>query len=349
MATTVYDIARAAGVGRTTVLRALWDKDDISPETKARIKKIAAEMKYRPNNIARSLVMGHSTVVGVVVSPSIIPSSYKTVELFERNLREAGYSMLYASSGGHAGGEARCLEQLQQNRVAGMIVIPASNSPDMKVYQELVDSGVKLVIVARCVEGLKVPQIIGDDYRAARLATEHLISLGHSNIAYLTIPQTSYAGRERIRGFRDAMYTAGLKVSDSVIVETQFGEESGEMEMARLLERDEPPTAVITRHDMVAVGAMRAISAAGLSVPKDISLVGNGDMWCCDILSVPLTTVHYPIQETAKLAVARLLDMLDDIPVEPKTEVLSVELVVRMSSGPMCSRSDLGRPLQKKL
>ncbi|MHB9036531.1 MAG: LacI family DNA-binding transcriptional regulator [Armatimonadota bacterium] len=334
MATTVYDIARAAGVGRTTVLRALWDKNDISPETKARIKKIAAEMKYRPNHIARSLVMGQSTVVGVIASPSIILSSYKTVELFEKNLREAGYSMLFASSGGHASGEGRCLEQLQQNRVAGLIVIPASNSANLNLYQELLDSGVKMVIVARQVEGLKAPQIIGDDYRAARLATEHLISLGHRHIAYLAIPLTSYAGRERIRGFRDAMRNAGLEVKDSTIVETQFGEAAGEMEMARLLARKVPVTAVITRHDIVAVGAMRAVFAAGLSVPEDISLVGNGDIWCGDILNVPLTTVHYHLEETAKMAVARLLDMLDDIPVEPRTEVLGVELVVRMSSGP---------------
>ncbi|MCL5102885.1 MAG: LacI family transcriptional regulator [Armatimonadetes bacterium] len=338
MATTVYDIARAAGVGRTTVLRALWDKDDISPETKARIKKLAAEMKYRPNHIARSLVMGHSNFVGVMATPSVFPSSYGTIELIESALRDADYSMLLSSSGGHPGGERRVLEQLVANRVAGIIAIPASNSADPEVYQELIDSGVKMVTLDRCVEGLKAPQVIGDDYRAARLATEHLISLGHKSIVYLAIPLTSYAGRERARGFQDAMSEAGIRITSSSMVETQFGEEFGFAAVRELLKRKTPPTAIVARHDIVAAGVIRAIYAAGLSIPDDISLVGNGDIWCSDILRVPLTTVRHPIQDMARKAISKLLSMLSGESVDSAIEVLGVEFVTRMSTAPPRSR-----------
>ena len=334
MATTVYDIARAAGVGRTTVLRALWDKDDISPETKARIKKIAADMKYRPNHIARSLVMGHSNLVGVMATPSIFPTSFATIETIENELRDAGYSMLLSSSGGNPEGEHRSLEQFADNRVAGVIAIPASYSAQPEVYQELLESGVKLVIVDRCVEGVDALQIIGDDYRAAQIATQHLISLGHKRIVYLAIPEVSYAGRERARGFRDAMLEAGLEVTASSVIETQFGEEYGAAAMEDLLKRENPPTAILARHDIVASGVIRAAYRAGLSIPEDMSLVGNGDIWCSDILRVPLTTVRHPIQEMTAKALEKLLAMLAGQSVSPTVEVVGVELVVRMSTAP---------------
>lgn len=334
MGATVRDIARAAGVGRTTVLRALWDRDRISPETKARIKEIAAEMKYRPNFIARSLVSGQSTVVGVMATPSILAASYRTIELIETSLREAGYSMMLSTTGGTPGGERSSLQQLMQVCVAGLIAIPSSNSAEPEVYQELVDEGAKMVVLDRCVEGVSAPQIIGDDYRAGRLATEHLIGLGHKRIVHLAIPQTSYAGRERARGFKDAMRQAGLRVTSSSIIETPFGEEQGASVMAQLLKLKDRPSAVLARHDIVAVGAMRAICAAGLSIPEDISLVGNGDIWCGDVLTAPLTTIYYPTELMTGLAVETLLDMLAGVSVRPKTTVLGVDLVVRSSSAP---------------
>jgi LacI family transcriptional regulator len=332
MATTVYDIARAAGVGRTTVLRALWDKDDISPETKARIKKIAAEMNYHPNHIARSLVMGQSNFVGVLTTPSIMVMSHFILELIENSLRDAGYSVLFYTSGGQPEGERRCLDQLIQNRVAGIIAIPGSNSAEAQAYQEVIDTGVKLVTIDRTVEGLETPQVIGDDYRAALLATEHLVSLGHERISYLAIPRTCHAGRERARGFMDAMTAAGLSVEKDAIIETPFSESCGEEVTAGLLRGKRPPTAILARHDIVAAGAIRAISKAGLSIPDDISLVGNGNIWCSDILKVPLTTVRHPIEQMTRIAIDSLLAMLSNQEVEKKTTVLPVELVLRSST-----------------
>ena len=291
-------------------------------------------MKYRPNHIARSLVMGHSNMVGVMATPSVFPTSYSTIELIESELRDADYSMLLSSSGGHPGGERRALEQLVGNRVAGVIAIPASHGADPEVYQELLESGVKVVIINRCVEGLKAPQVIGDDYRAAKVATEHLISLGHKRIVYLAIPQTSYSGRERIRGFGDAMSEAGLRVTASSIIETQFGEEFGSAATEELLKWKNPPTAILARHDIVAAGVIRAVYANGLSIPEDISVVGNGDIWCSDILRVPLTTVRHPIMDMARNALRKLLAMLSGASVEPTVEVLGVELTMRMSTAP---------------
>ena len=334
MATTVYDIARVAGVSRTTVLRALWDKHDISPNTKARIKKLAVEMDYRPNPIARSLVSGHSSFVGVMANPNIIAAVPATMEITEKILREAGYSMFFTTSGGQPGGESVCLDQLMHNRVAGIVAIPSSNVAEQDHYQSVLDSGVQIVVLDRCLPGLKVPQFVGDDYSAARVAAEHLISLGHKRIAHLAIPQTSHAGRERAKGFEDAMQEAGLRTNPAWVVETLLQDEHGASAMAQLLKRKDPPTAVIARHDITAVGAMRTIRAAGMSVPEDISVVGGGDIWCGDMLTVPLTTVHHPFERMTGLATKALLDMLTGVYVEPEITVLEVNLVVRSSSAP---------------
>ena len=143
MATTVYDIARAAGVGRTTVLRALWDKEHINPETKARIKKIAAEMNYRPNFIARSLVQGRSRFIGVLVTPSIFPSSPGTVDVSRRC---AGGLQHAVWPGGYPGGEARA----QAWRDAGWRGHRGACVQHLNpMLPAVVESGVSMVVIDR--------------------------------------------------------------------------------------------------------------------------------------------------------------------------------------------------------
>lgn len=335
MAVTVYDIARAAGVGRTTVLRALWDKDEINPKTKERIKRIAAEMNYRPNYIARSLVSGKSDFIGVLVTPSTFTVAPDTIPIVELALRETGYTMLLESSGGYPAGERFSLQRMAQFRAAGVIAVPTSASAtDKGFYQELLDTGVKLAVIDRYVEGIKCPQVVGNDYRSGYLAAEHLASIGHTRIAYLAIPEASYSGRERLRGVREAMAQAGLTIPSSSIITVQPTADDGEEAMMELLKSDTPPTAVIARHDIVAIGVMRAIAHAGLSIPGDISLVGNGNIWFSDALMVPLTTVSHPTEKMAQIAIRKLLDMVSGIDVEPTTEVLDVEFILRSSTAP---------------
>lgn len=331
MSVTIDDIARLSGVGRTTVFRALKGKDRISPETRAKIQKIAEELNYRPNPMATGLAKGTTNFVGILATPSIIPVFQAVLEPIDNLLREAGYNILLQTSSGRPEDEHLSLEQLMHQRVAGLIVHPSSTHASPEIYQELVESGVKLVIIDRYIEGVHAPQIVGDDYNAAYLATKYLISLGHRDIVHMAIPMTSYAGQERDRGFRTAMTEAGIPVIASSVVETRMGSEHGEQVMAKILKRKKVPTAILARQDVVAIGAMRAIYAAGLSIPDDISIVGNGDFWCDDMLRVSLTTVQHPVEQMANLAAQHLLDMLSGKSIEPSTTVLDVQLIVRGS------------------
>jgi len=181
---------------------------------------------------------------------------------------------------------------------------------------------------------LAAPQITGDNYKAGRLGAEHLIQLGHRRIAYLGIPTISTVGRQRARGVREAFEEAGVFVPDELFREVTFNETAAEECTAEILGLPERPTALLVRHDVIARGAMRAVEAAGLAIPQDISIVGNGDILGSDMFRVPLTTVRFPARQMADFCVHTLLKMLAGEDVEPETAIFDVELVVRASTAP---------------
>ncbi|MBI2843420.1 MAG: LacI family DNA-binding transcriptional regulator [Armatimonadetes bacterium] len=334
MASTVDDIARAAGVSRTTVLRALSGVGRINSGTKERIRRIAAEMNYRPNWIARSLVHGRSEFIGVIASATMLNAHGQYFQLIEDVLRHAGYSVLFSTSRGKADLERICIESLIEKRVAGALIAPGSFNADPQSYRNLLSMGIKLVLFDRDIKDLNVPQYVYNPYQTARVATEYLISMGHQRIVHLAIPEDSRFGRERGRGFRDALAAAGIQVDASSTVETEFSEVSAFEIMTSILRREDIPTALVCRHDIVAIGALRAILAAGLSVPENISVIGVGDIWPGDMFRVPLTTVRLPIEPAFTQATRALLDLLDGKPVETGITHLDVELIIRSSCAP---------------
>lgn len=335
MASTIVDIAKRAGVGESTVVRALRGKGYVSPDTRAKIMKAAEELNYQPNHIARSLVLGKSDLIGIVASSGDIQTFGPSLESIDRGIREAGYSMLfYVSTSAVKDSEMNIFREIIGKRVAGAVIIPSSLTSDPKPYRMLLENGIKLVITDRCIPGIETPQLVFDHYASARMAAEHLISLGHKKIAYLGIPQTSYVGTERKRGFDEALKCAGIKPSDSVFMETDYTERAGYENTKKLLEDKNRPTAIIARHDIVAVGVMEALFDAGISIPGDISLMGQGDTNFSHALRVPLTTTHNPNDRLAEEGVKTLIDMLSGREVENATRMLDVNLVVRSSTAP---------------
>jgi LacI family transcriptional regulator len=337
MGCTVNDLARVAGVGRSTVLRALSGRPDVSAETRERIKALAINMRYRPNYIARSLTQGRTNLVGVLSKPSIYYASHSVIDAVESGLRKGGYSTLLFISSNENSTDESVVEQLLKNRVDGVIAVPGSMTLPT-TYHELVDAGVKLVTLDGLIDDLAAPQIIGDNYKAGRQATEHLIAFGHRRIAYLGIPQISNVGRERARGVRDAFQEGGIPIEPQFFKEIDFSETIAEKCTADLLLSPLRPTALLVRHDVLARGAMRAVLNAGLSIPEDISIVGNGDILGSDMFRVPLTTVRFPAQQMADFCVRTLLEMLSGRDVESKTTVFDVELVVRSSTARVAKR-----------
>lgn len=334
MGVTSADIARALGLNKATVCRVLRGGGRASAETQEKIRQMAQQMNYRPNELARSLSCGRSQAIGVLASPSIMPAFHLLIDPIEKALSERGHLMLFARPSKSEAGVRMALDQLTANRVPGIIAVLSPSDQETAAFHDIVAQNVKLVVVNEPVSGLAIPQIVCDDYKSVRIATQHLISLGHRRIVYLAIPLTSERSRERARGFLDAMKEAGIPAGTSSIVDTDFSEESGARVMSRLLKRKNPPTAVVARQDIVALGAMDAVFSAGLSVPRDVSIVGIGDILRSNALRVPLTTMHYPFEEMASRGAKMLLRMLDGVAVAPRTEIVDVRLILRSSTAP---------------
>ena len=337
MAVTITDIARELGVGTITVSRALRGEGYVSSEKKTLILAKAKEMGYKRNDIARSLVLGKTKLIGFMVTFNLA-ALQTVVAPIERDLREAGYPVLLHSPADTPEAQTLCLDQFLQNRVAGAIVFPGVSTSDISPYKRLIDDGTKLVILDRPLEKLQTPQIVVDNYQISKIATEHLISLGHRNIVHLAMPDTSEAGMARNNGYIDAMHNAGIPVKMSSIVKTELSEQDGAKAIAEILKRKNRPTAIIARHDLVAFGAMRAIYSAGLSIPHDISIVGTGNIWDTNVFKVRLTTVHYSSHWMAHKGAQILLDMLNGSNIEPKTYVTKAKLVVRESTSQILSK-----------
>lgn len=170
-AVTLTDIARAAGVGRTTVLRALQDRPDVSPQTRARVCQVAAQLRYRPNALARSLITGKSHMVGVLATPNLNAEFSEIILPVERALAAAGYAMLYCSTDARPETEARYLEQLADMCVDGVLAYPDQQHAPVQAYADLLAAEIPLVVLYQQLDGLPAPQVVIDYHQATCLAT----------------------------------------------------------------------------------------------------------------------------------------------------------------------------------
>lgn len=343
MATTIDDIARVAGVSRATVARALSGKYGASSATAERIREIAKQLNYRPNYAARTLAVGKSRTIVVVATSSMVSALQSVLESVESRLLESGYATLVYTLSGEASSEKACLQQLVYDRVAGVIAVPGSDLHDPASYRELASADIKVVLTNAVVPDLDAPQIVADYYDITRKVALYLVSLGHTSIAYLAPTRPSWLREERLRGFRDAMLESEAGLSEDMVVEVPYDQAEAAQVMAGLLRRDYPPTAVMAYHDVVALGCMQAVFAAGLTVPDDVSIFGDGDIWCNSLLRVPLSSVRYAWVDMLAEGTNVLLDMLSGVEVEHSTRVFPAELVARSSCAPPKSLPGYGK------
>ena len=247
---TIQDIASKLGLSAMTVSRALRGHAEVSEATRQKVLDCAAELNYVPNRWARSLVTNKSFMIGIVI-PDISHTFFAEITRgVEETLDPEGYDLLLCHSRGDPEREKSEIDVLVGSRVDGLIV--ASPSPD------------------------RLAELL-DDARAGRIATEHLIALGHSRIGHISGPRVSPA-LLREQGYRDALRDNGISVQERWTAQGKFTRQSGRDAMRRLLALESRPTAIFTANDPMAIGAVEVCREAGLSVPGDISIVGAGDI-----------------------------------------------------------------------
>ena len=329
------DIAEAVGVSIVTVSKALRHHPDIAVETRQRILDRVKALNYRPNLMARSLVTGHSELIGLVVPDLVHPFFGEIAKALSAQLRQKNFFLIVSSSDGDPALEQAEIEHLLAYRLDALVV--ASCQPNPANLARIAEHGTPLVLLDRSFPSLDVHFVGADDYRMGVLATEHLIASGRTRIAHIRGPGNS-VGNNRLRGFVDTMKAQGLAIPDGYISAKPPDanpRKNGRVAMNRLLALKLRPQAVFCFNDALALGAMECALAAGVHVPRDLAIIGCGNYHFDDTLRVPLTSVDQGSAAMGRRLAQLVLDIVASKGKLPTTRiVLRPKVVVRDSTPP---------------
>jgi LacI family transcriptional regulator len=331
--TTMKRIAGELGVSITTVSKVLNNRADISDATRSRVLAKVEELGYQRNAVARSLSLRRTHTLGIVI-PDLMHSFFvEIIAGIEPVASVRGYGLLLCSSAEDLRKERAELEMLRGRQVDGVVLASTYGSGNTDMLQDLVKHGTTLVMIDRDDHpSVKCHRVLTDDKRVGDLAASHLLELGRRAVAHIAGPPIVHAKR-RERGWRDALERSGVAPRDAWLAPGGFMESDGYRAMKRLLTVKPRVDAVFAANDPSAIGAMKAIWEAGLSVPDDIAVVGVGDIALGDLLRVPLTTVGWSRQDQGRHAAELLLNGLDLDEDIPQRIVIPPRLIVRESSG----------------
>ena len=311
---TIGMVAKAAGVSASTISRILNGTAVVSELKTHAVEKAIAELGFVPNPVARGLAGGRTLSVGVVAQVMDSPFYGAALRGIEDVLDPAGYSPLFVSGHWDATNEARCIDVLRSRRVDGIIVLTG----------RLTDQALKacarslpLVVTGRPLKGPGLFALDFDNFVGGRIATEHLILLGHRRIAFVMGDPKHPDASERLRGYRAALEAASIDYEPALVVPGEYNEVSGLLAVNRLLETQQQFTAIFAANDQMALGAALALHRRSLRVPEDISLVGFDDLPTSQYAIPPLSTVRHPAYDIGRLAASAMLQLLGgDKPIE---------------------------------
>lgn len=332
---TIKEIAKALNLSTMTVSRALNNRSNVTEKTKKKVWDMAKAMGYRPNHIAKSLVLNKTFSIGVVI-PEIAHSFFpEVIRGIEDVTYAEDYQLIFTHSAEDQDRERRALSALEAKRVDGILISTAQSSDDITPYKELIDAGLPMVFFDRCVYNIGASCVSMNDLESSREITEHLIQHGYRKIAHLSGPPKVSIGKKRLDGFLKAVKDHHLEVRDEWIQESGFQEKGGYDAMMRLLERSaaDRPEAVVAVNDPAAFGAMQAIIDNGLRIPEDIAIVGFTDDIRAKLMPVPLTTIRQPAYEMGKKAAEKLIKVIDKEDDAVEEIVIESQLIIRQSCG----------------
>ncbi|OIK13728.1 LacI family DNA-binding transcriptional regulator [Bacillus sp. MUM 13] len=325
----IVDVAKKANVSTATVSRVISNSGTVKKDTTERVLKAIDSLNYQPNILARQLRRLETKTILVIV-PDITNTFFsKVLRGIEAVAIANGYQVLLGDAQNDADRESGYLNILKQRKADGMLLLTAKNNG--QAIEEIAKQ-FPVVLACEYIEGSQIPTVSIDNVSSARKATRHLIELGHEKIGFLSGPFNSVLGRDRYKGFQQALAQSGLPTDSLLVQEGDFSFESGINLMQKFLAIDEPPTAIFAANDEMAIGAIKAIKAKGLSVPDDISIVGFDDIKFASIYEPALTTIAQPSFEIGEKAMELLLQLINDNSIDKKQYILEDKLIIRDSS-----------------
>ena len=327
---TIKDVAEHAGVSPTTVSHVLNETRYVSPELVTRVWEAVEDLKYQPNAVARSLRRKQTHTLGMIIPDNSNPFFAEVARGIEDLCFDLGYNVILCNSDQDRDKEQTYIDLLTEKRVDGIVFVAAGGHAEH--LQSVLERGVPVVVVDRELQDIQCDRVLTDNWSGGRQATEHFIERGHKRIACIAGPSDLTPSWERVRGYREALEAAGLPFDKQLIRRGDFRAPSGYTAMQELLALPKPPTAVFVCNDLMAIGAMRAISEQGLGIPGDVAVVGFDDIALASYTNPRLTTVAQPRQEMGRLAAELLIERVRDNDRPFQRQLLETRLIIRQSS-----------------
>ncbi|GAA0993891.1 LacI family DNA-binding transcriptional regulator [Acrocarpospora macrocephala] len=327
----IRDVARLAGVSTATVTRALRDEASVTTATKARVKAAAARLGYVPSAAARALSQGRSNLLGLFVPDIVNPFYAQVAQGLEDRAAEARYHCVITSSHLNPERERHLVTSFQDGTLAGLAITTVG--ADEAFTSALKGKRAPLVLVDRRARGIEAPLVRTDNRKASREAVGRLLAMGHTRIAMISGPRDFDTASQRLSGFRLAHRDAGRPLIEDLVRHGHLGEAGGFTAMNELLAMAPRPTAVFCFNNLITVGALKAIRAAGLKIPTDISVLAFDDMTLFPLVEPPITAIAQPAYEMGREAADLLLRQIDGETALPDI-VLPATLIMRDSLAP---------------
>ncbi len=325
---TIKDIAKVAGVSHTTVSRALNGNPLIKKETRDKIEKIAAELNYVPNFSAKSLVMKKSYTIGLFfssidqgTSASFLVDVIKGIN----HVLDENYSLTV-----HGIDSIRYLDSISPQRFDGILVMSQSDADNEFIYH-VKRTRIPLVVLNRHLEDQSIMNVVADDKGGVREAIDYAIAQGHRKLAMIEGKAGFKSTTERKQGFLDSLLAHSLLPNPDYFAAGDYSIESGYQTMNALLALPSPPSLVFCANDDMAIGAMNACYAAGVSVPNGMSLIGFDDIVFARYTNPALTTVRRPIADISELGTKKLIELMQNPETKPEQSLVKTEFMIRQT------------------
>ena len=333
--TTIVDIARAAGVSKTTVSRVLnGNFSQVTRETKEKVQAVISSLDYTPNALAQSLRSLKTDVIGIVLSDLQNPFWSAVLDGVERTCRSLGYSLMICNARKDAAIEEQHIKGLRNNKVDGIIINPTAKN--QALFESLIENRYPIIALNRKIQGLPIETIAVDNVKGAFLATEHLIRLGRRRIAILVYPPGGVSPRlERIEGYISALNHYGIDVDDSLIRIVEDGKDAAKLATKRMLAGDDRPEAIFSTNNLMSLEILEAIKESHIGIPHEMSFVGYDETAWSRLVDPPLTIVKQPAYEMGQLAATDLIRQIRSKHkiAQAKTHLMEPVLVVGGSCG----------------
>jgi DNA-binding LacI/PurR family transcriptional regulator len=326
---TILDVAREAGVSKSLVSLVMRGSDRVGATSREAVLVAADELGYRPNAAARTMVRQRSFVIGVMLSDLHNPFYADVIDGIDMTAADAGYRSILTTGNRVAERERLAVATLLEMRVDGLIMVSPVVHRDCAI---MASRSVPTVVVGKATRAPTVDSVTNDDRLGATMVVDHLVDIGHCRIAHID-GGVGAGSQPRRTGYKRSMQSHGLE-AEVRAVQGGFTEEGGSAGMRSLLVDGPRPTAVFVANDLAAIGVLEVLAGEGLSVPRDISVVGYDNTALAASHRLGLTTIDQPRHDMGRMAAGLILTKIDQDPAPANHAVLSPKLVVRESTAP---------------